>query len=113
MAPYNITSKDTFGTRIMVSWLPIPEEHHKGILLGYKIYYQEYDISGPLFPMLIVNDTGLETEYELVGLNFTSNYSIQVGGFTSIGVGNISEPIFGMSGMYGKISNLIFDKFSI
>ena len=103
MAPYNISTNATHGTSILVQWLPIPEEHHKGILLGYRIYYQEYDLSGPLWPMQVVNDTGLLHSWELVGLNLTSNYSIQVGGFTSIGMGNISDVVYGMSGMYGKL----------
>ena len=102
MPPYIISANATFGTSIMVEWLPIPEEFHKGILLGYKIYYQEYDIFGPLWPMQVINDTGMIQSWELVGLNLTSNYSIQVGGFTSIGVGNISDVVFGMSGMYSK-----------
>ena len=108
MAPDNVTSYDTFGTSIMVKWLPIPEDHHKGILLGYKIYYQEYDLSGPLWPMHSINTDGVVDSWELQGLNLTSNYSIQVAGYTSIGVGNISDVIFGISGMYGEFK---FDYF--
>ena len=117
MPPSNVSSYDTYGTRIMVKWLSIPEQHHKGILLGYKIYYQEYNETGPVWPMQSINTEGLVQRFELRDLNFTSNYSIQVGGLTSIGVGNISEPIFGMSGMYGTFyyhykKFIIFDYFN-
>ena len=100
MPPLNVIANATFGTAINVSWSPVPEEHHKGILLGYRIYYQEYDWTGPLWPMRI-NNTGLVESLELMNLNLSSNYSIQVAGYTSIGVGNLSDVIFGMSGEYG------------
>ena len=118
MAPVNVSSYDTHGTRIMVNWLPIPKYHERGIILGYMIYYQEVNETGPLWPLQVVKvkvestSSELPEQYELRELNLTSNYSISLAGYTSIGVGVKSDVIFGMTGTFSKF-RLLFIELSI
>lgn len=71
----------------LLSWSPIPAEHHRGVLLGYRIVYTaENEASNS-------NITVGVSEYRNVpvdGLRHYTNYLLKVAGFTSKGDGNYS-----------------------
>lgn len=72
----------------LLSWSPIPGEHHRGVLLGYRIVYTtENDALNSL------NITVGVSEYRDIpvdGLRHYTNYLLKVAGFTSKGDGNYS-----------------------
>lgn len=72
----------------LLSWSPIPAEHHRGVLLGYRIVYTtENDASNSS------NITVGVSEYRGIpvnGLRHYTKYLLRVAGFTSKGDGNYS-----------------------
>lgn len=73
----------------LLSWSPIPAEHHRGVLLGYRIVYTpESDALNSS------NITVGVSEYRSIpvnGLRHYTKYLLKVAGYTSKGDGNYSN----------------------
>ncbi|XP_072415393.1 protein sidekick-1 isoform X1 [Chiloscyllium punctatum] len=89
-APGNITTEAVSSTQILVMWGPVPDSEQNGLILGYKILYQEKDselsicthlVKGNFTQSVVLND-----------LRKYSPYEIQVLAFTRIGDGVTSSP---------------------
>lgn len=91
-APTNISCLKVTASSVVLQWSPIPEDDLRGFLLGYIIYYKEYN-------------TGVQTEKNwTVDAAFTSckledlktgtGYHVQISGFTRAGTGNRSFTSF-------------------
>lgn len=72
------------------SWVPIPPEHHKGILLGYRIvYYANGSVENSNFTV----DASTNRRIPVDNLRPYTFYFLKVAGFTSKGEGNYSDPV--------------------
>uniref|UniRef100_UPI00398E8C7C protein sidekick-1 isoform X2 n=1 Tax=Pristiophorus japonicus TaxID=55135 RepID=UPI00398E8C7C len=90
-APGNVTAEAVSSTQILVMWGPVPESDQNGLILGYKILYQERDSeSGTLTHLVKGNFT---QSVVLNGLRKYGQYEIQVLAFTRIGDGVSSSPL--------------------
>ena len=87
-APSNVRLTNLQSHEVKVQWDPIPPETANGILLGYRVFYQEYWYSGMLQSM----DTNSPKVHMLIlrGLKSAQRYQISVAAFTSQGAGSQS-----------------------
>lgn len=72
----------------LLSWDPIPAEHHRGVLLGYRIVYTA--ANDALNSSNITVNASVYTNVPIDGLRHYTNYLLKVAGFTSKGDGNYS-----------------------
>ena len=87
-APSNVRLTNLQSHEVKVQWDPIPPETANGILLGYRVFYQEYWYSGLLQNM----DTKSPNVHMLIlrDLKSAQRYQISVAAFTSQGAGSQS-----------------------
>ena len=87
-APSTVTVSNVRYDQVKVQWDPLPRQFANGRLLGYTVYYYEYDNSyvrksvstgGPYVNMIILR-----------GLKAATRYQIAVAAFTSKGAGTQS-----------------------
>ena len=78
----------TSPNECLLSWSPIPAEHHRGVLLGYRIVHSaENDaLNSSNFTVGVSEYRGIPVD----GLRIYTNYLLKVAGFTSKGDGNYS-----------------------
>lgn len=82
---------------IVVTWEPVPVEHHHGVIIGYRVTYGAQN--GNL-TQIQVNANNLSAE--LQNLETYKLYAIHVAAFTTIGKGPPSHPIVVRSQEGGK-----------
>ncbi|XP_034752891.1 interleukin-31 receptor subunit alpha [Etheostoma cragini] len=93
-APTNISSYTVTLNSVVLQWSSIPEEDIRGFLLGYIIYYTEYNVGGTSTERNITVDPTLNS-YELGDLKGGTAYKVQISGFTQAGAGvRNTESIF-------------------
>ncbi|KAA8584341.1 hypothetical protein FQN60_008126 [Etheostoma spectabile] len=93
-APTNISSYTVTLNSVLLQWSSIPEEDIRGFLLGYIIYYTEYNPGGTSTERNISVDPTLNS-YELGDLKGGTAYKVQISGFTQAGAGvRNTESIF-------------------
>ncbi|GAB6033034.1 Down syndrome cell adhesion molecule-like protein 1, variant 2 [Chamberlinius hualienensis] len=93
-APENVRCSAMSSQSLHISWDPLAPSAVNGILQGYKILYHAVeDWHGKLSEVKITS--GSKTV--LMGLGKFTNYSIQVSGFTRVGDGVKSLPVFCIS----------------
>ena len=80
---YPVSSKEC-----IISWVPIPPEHHRGVLLGYRIVFVA---NGSVDNTNITVDTTTTRKVPVGDLRSYTYYLIKVAGFTSGGDGNYSD----------------------
>ncbi|XP_078096275.1 protein sidekick-1 [Mustelus asterias] len=90
-APGNVTAEAVSSTQILVMWGPVPESDQNGLILGYKILYQEKDSESATHTHLVKGN--FTQSVVLNGLRKYSQYKIQVLAFTRIGDGVSSSPV--------------------
>ncbi|XP_051877097.1 protein sidekick-1 [Pristis pectinata] len=90
-APGNITAEAVSPTQILVMWGPVPESDQNGLILGYKILYQEKDSESDTQTHLVKGN--FTHSVVLNGLRKYSQYKIQVLAFTRIGDGVPCFPV--------------------
>ncbi|XP_067911915.1 protein sidekick-1 isoform X2 [Heterodontus francisci] len=90
-APGNVTAEAVSSTQILVMWGPVPESDQNGLILGYKILYQEKDSESGTHTHLVKGN--FTQSVVLNGLRKYSQYEIQVLAFTRIGDGMPSSPV--------------------
>ncbi|XP_040914468.1 interleukin-31 receptor subunit alpha [Toxotes jaculatrix] len=82
----NISSYNVTLNSVVLQWLSIPEEDIRGFLLGYIIYYTEYQHGGTNTEGNITVDPESDT-YELGDLQEGTAYQVQISAFTQAGAG--------------------------
>ncbi|XP_035847341.1 interleukin-31 receptor subunit alpha isoform X2 [Sander lucioperca] len=108
-APTNISSYTVTLNSVVLQWSSIPEEDIRGFLLGYIIYYTEYNPGGTNTERNITVDPTLNS-YELGDLKGGTAYKVQISGFTQAGAGvRNTESIFktkseGLSNLSGVVT---------
>ncbi|KAJ7988501.1 hypothetical protein DPEC_G00324210 [Dallia pectoralis] len=91
-APGNISSNVTHSS-IVLEWSSVPEEDIRGFLLGYVLYYRETPLGGTDTETNVTIDAA-STSYELVDLNSSTLYQVQLSAFTGAGMGVRSSPAY-------------------
>ena len=87
-----------FTSDLLVEWNPLSQQYANGKLLGYTIYYRDYNIVWS--PYKSVNTSGHSpTRYTLRGLKPAHEYLVAVAAFTSKGVGPWSVHKYAITGM--------------
>ncbi|PFX28263.1 Transmembrane protease serine 5 [Stylophora pistillata] len=101
-APLNVRLTNLQSHEVKVQWDPIPPETANGILLGYRVFYQEYWYSGLLRSV----DTMSPDVHILLlrGLKSAQRYQISVAAFTSKGAGSRSYLRYITTGCGGKLN---------
>ncbi|EDO38804.1 predicted protein, partial [Nematostella vectensis] len=87
-----ITTFNTSSTSIHVAWGPVPEGHHNGIILGYKVFFKINASTESINNVIISNASQLNIE--ISGLGKYELYSIWILAFTVKGNGNVSTPVY-------------------
>ena len=88
-----------FTSELLVEWNPLSQQYANGKLLGYTIYYQDYNYYW--WPYKIVNTSGpFPTRFTLKGLKPAHEYLVTVAAFTSKGVGPWSAHEYAITGMF-------------
>ncbi|XP_014666255.1 PREDICTED: protein sidekick-like [Priapulus caudatus] len=83
-----VSATATGAQTIFADWQDVPKAQQNGIILGYKVMYGGSDVA---FTLLDVNDT---RTVMLTGLRSFVNYSVQVLGYTRMGDGVLSDPVY-------------------
>ncbi|XP_046406414.1 Down syndrome cell adhesion molecule-like protein Dscam2 [Ischnura elegans] len=91
--PLEIECMSRTTQSLFIRWQPPPQLFQNGVIQGYKIYYENVE-EWP--PGHIEADTKMTIDLstEIHGLQKYSNYSVQVWGYTRVGDGVKSKPIF-------------------
>ena len=74
-----------------LSWNPIPAEHHRGVLLGFRVVYTA--VNDTKDSSNITVDKSIYENVTVNGLKPYTDYLLKVAGFTSKGDGNYSIPV--------------------
>ena len=90
-SPSSVHAHNTSSTSLSVSWGPVPAGYVHGVLLGFKVLYQESNAG---------NNTWLENtvdarimSFAITNLTKFTKYNIQVLGFTIKGDGKPSKSL--------------------
>ena len=93
-----VTSSE-FTSDLLVEWNPLSQQYANGKLLGYTIYYRDYNIVWSTYKS--VNTSGPSpTRYTLKGLELAHEYLVAVAAFTSKGVGPWSVHKYAITGIF-------------
>ena len=88
-----------FTSELLVEWNPLSQQYANGKLLGYKIYYRDYNIAWSTNQS--VNTSGhYSTQVTLTGLKHAHRYLVAVAAFTSKGEGPWSAHEYAITGMF-------------
>ena len=88
-----------FTSDLLVEWNPLSQQYANGELLGYEIYYQDYNIVWS--PHKIVRTSSLfPTPLTFKGLERAHEYLVAVAAFTSQGSGPLSALKNVITGMF-------------
>jgi hypothetical protein len=82
--PQNVSVKST-GTEsvgILVKWNDVRPEERNGIIIGYKVTYWKDDLKRTVY----VRDSNVR-EVEIIGLEYLTEYTVDVSAYTSVGDG--------------------------
>lgn len=92
--PQNLSVFNISSTSLRVTWDPLPREHRRGTILGYKIFYQKFVNSLRVTRSIDSGEQsvdGSSLELDLMGLEKFTNYCITAWAFNSMGSGNKTE----------------------
>lgn len=78
------------SSKCEISWVSIPQEHHRGVLLGYRIVYTF--VNDALNTSNFTVGPAMTRYVPVQGLKPYTKYLLKVAGFTSKGDGNYSVP---------------------
>ena len=88
-----------FTSELLVEWNTLSQLYANGKLLGYTIFYQDYNYFW--LPLSSVNTSGpFPTRFTLKGLKPAHEYLVAVAAFTSKGVGPWSAYEYAITGMF-------------
>ena len=91
-----------FTSDLLVEWNPLSQQYANGELLGYTIYYRDYNYFWWLWwPYKSVNTSSSSlTRFTLKGLKPAHWYLVAVAAFTSKGEGPWSAYKYAITGMF-------------
>ena len=92
-SPANLTGEATYSTSILVQWNAVVLPNIRGILRGYRVYYEEAPGSVHATVLRNVSVDISVTEAELINLHKFTEYRIWVTAFTTRD-GELSNSIF-------------------
>lgn len=102
MPPEHVRCAPLTSQSLQISWQPPPQQYTNGLLQGYKVNYEYItDIFGTENDEIDSRKT-TELTIVLTGLRKYTNYSLQVQGYTRIGDGVYSSPIYCQTEEDGK-----------
>ena len=84
---------------LLVEWNPLSQQYANGKLLGYTIYYRDYNIIWSTYKSVNTSSPSL-TRFTLKGLKLAHEYIVAVAAFTSKGVGPWSAREYAVTGMF-------------
>uniref|UniRef100_A0A7N8XS43 Sidekick cell adhesion molecule 1 n=1 Tax=Mastacembelus armatus TaxID=205130 RepID=A0A7N8XS43_9TELE len=90
-SPANVTAEAVSSTRIVLTWSSLPQAQKNGVILGYKVLYNEKDSEGP--PSVQVAEGEGSASLLLGLLQKYTVYVLQVLAYTRMGDGPPSNPI--------------------
>uniref|UniRef100_UPI003AADAB03 protein sidekick-1-like n=1 Tax=Centroberyx gerrardi TaxID=166262 RepID=UPI003AADAB03 len=90
-APVNVTAEAVSSTRILLTWTHLPQTQRNGVILGYKVLYNEKDSTDP--PSIEVIEGEGSVSLLLSVLQKYTLYTLQVLAYTRVGEGPPSSPI--------------------
>ncbi|XP_025892646.1 protein sidekick-2 [Nothoprocta perdicaria] len=88
--PSNVSVLATTSSSLLVRWSDIPEADCNGLLLGYKVVYQEQEAEAPARFWLVEGNASRSAQ--LAGLRKYTLYEVRVLAFTRMGDGAPSHP---------------------
>ena len=87
-----------FTSDLLVQWNPLPQQYVNGKLLGYTIYYRDYNIIWSTYKS-INTSSPYSIQTTLTGLKSAHEYLVAVAAFTSKGGGPWSAYEYAVTGM--------------
>jgi len=100
--PNDVRGHSTSFTSIFVQWDTVPAADPNGAILSYTVTYKALPDGSPQTKVV----SAPTTEVTLTGLKNNTNYSITVSASSVKGDGNISAPIYVMTTLTSKLSNI-------
>ena len=97
--PANVTAFNTSAFTIWVYWSQVPHDHRNGDIKGYKVCYEEANVTGALNLCYPVMALGME----LLGLRMYQPYWITVSAYTRMGDGPASRPLLVSTDEFGRL----------
>ena len=91
-----------FTSDLLVEWNPLSQQYANGKLLGYTIYYRDYNIFWSTYKSVNTSNPS-PTRFTLKGLKPAHEYLIAVTAFTSKGEGPWSAHEYAITGMFRTI----------
>lgn len=99
----NVTAYDTSSSSLNISWIPIPEWYHEGVLLGYVIFFEVKEGFTDIRRGRTKGEHYCNTSScELTDLSLHTPYVIYVAGYTDAGYGVLSVVANGTTGEFSK-----------
>ena len=88
-----------FTSDLLVKWNPLSQQYANGKLLGYTIYYRDYNIVWSTYKS-VNTSSPFSTQATLKVLKAAHEYVVAVAAFTSKGVGPRSAHKYAIAGMF-------------
>ena len=88
-----------FTSDLLVEWNPLSQQYANGKILGYTIYYRDYNIVWSTYKSVNASSP-FSTQATLKGLKPAHEYLVAVAAFTSKGVGPWSAHEYAITGMF-------------
>ena len=101
--PTCVSTTEVTSFSITVLWGPVDCIHCNGDITGYSV---RYGVQGSGGTQSVSISESAVTETTISGLNFSTNYSIEVAAVNNAGIGNYSNSIFFTT--EGKVLDAIY-----
>ena len=88
-----------FTSDLLVEWNPLSQRYANGKILGYTIYYRDYNIVWSTYKS-VNTSSPFSTQATLKGLKPAHEYLVAVAAFTSKGAGPWSANEYAITGMF-------------
>ncbi|CAH3025892.1 unnamed protein product [Porites evermanni] len=89
--PSELSALSLDKNSVQLDWRPVSPEHNNGLVLGYRVCYNEVHNTSRVASIKVGAD---KTRVTIDGLRPNTNYSFQILAFTAKGNGTISEKYF-------------------
>uniref|UniRef100_A0A8C6TGS4 Sidekick cell adhesion molecule 1a n=1 Tax=Neogobius melanostomus TaxID=47308 RepID=A0A8C6TGS4_9GOBI len=89
--PQNVTAEAVSSTKILLTWTPVLKAQKNGVILGYKVFYNERDLVSPRREQLVSGEG--RVSLMLTPLQKYTVYELRVLAFTRSGDGPLSAPV--------------------
>uniref|UniRef100_A0A1A7YF48 Sidekick cell adhesion molecule 1 n=1 Tax=Iconisemion striatum TaxID=60296 RepID=A0A1A7YF48_9TELE len=90
-SPLNVSAEAVSSSRIMLTWSTLPPSQTNGVILGYKVWYDDKDSEGSPKVQVVEGEGNLSL---LLGaLQKYTMYVLRVLAFTRLGDGPLSNPV--------------------